>query len=373
MLTQKNELDFSNQNIYVGFDVHKKSWKVTVLVNDRFHKTFSQDPKPEILVDYLKRNFPRATYYSAYEAGFCGFWIHRSLAARGVNSVIVNPADIPTTDKERTQKEDSRDSRKIARQLQKGDLKAIYIPSESTCDDRALLRLRSTLTIDLSRNKNRVKSFLNFNGVEIPPVLDSASKTWTKSFIKWLESLQLSNNAKETLDVIIKQCKNLKQSKLELTRKIRQLSETDNYKENVALLCSIPGVGLITSMEILTEIETIDRFESIDHFVSYIGFVPRTSSSGEKEKVGDITHRGHNILRTAIIECTWIAIGRDPALGQKYFQLSSRMEKNKAIVRIGKKLCARIYYVLKNKKNYKTLTVNQTVKTTNKNLKTGSM
>jgi len=88
MQTQKNKLDFTNQNVYVGFDVHKKSWKVSILMDQLYHKTFSQDPKPEILYDYLQRNFPGANYFTAYEAGFCGFWIHYALTSYGVAKIV---------------------------------------------------------------------------------------------------------------------------------------------------------------------------------------------------------------------------------------------------------------------------------------------
>jgi hypothetical protein len=70
---------------------------------------------PDKLLEYLKVNYPDGNYFSAYEAGFCGVWIHYRLLALGINNIVVNPADIPTTQKEITQKEDSRDSRKIAR------------------------------------------------------------------------------------------------------------------------------------------------------------------------------------------------------------------------------------------------------------------
>ena len=67
---QINKLDFKGQNIYIGIDVHLKSWSVTVL------KKFSQDPQTEALHKFLTSNYPGANYYSVYEAGFCGFWIH---------------------------------------------------------------------------------------------------------------------------------------------------------------------------------------------------------------------------------------------------------------------------------------------------------
>ena len=79
MSFKRNELSFENEKIYAGFDVHAKSWKVTILTEHLLHKTFVMPPSPEKLYEYLIRNFPGATYYSAYEAGFCGLWIHRRL------------------------------------------------------------------------------------------------------------------------------------------------------------------------------------------------------------------------------------------------------------------------------------------------------
>lgn len=122
MKTQVNEIDYSGQNIYVGFDVHLKSWKVSIMTERMKIKPFSQDPCPEALVNYLKKNFPGGNYYSAYEAGFCGYWIHHKLVSLGVKNIVVNTADIPTTHKEKVAKEDKRDSRKIVRSLRSEEL-----------------------------------------------------------------------------------------------------------------------------------------------------------------------------------------------------------------------------------------------------------
>jgi len=358
MHSQRNKLDFTGQNVYIGFDVHKKSWKVSILLEKLFHKTFSQDPKPELLYHYLKKNFPGANYYSAYEAGFCGFWIHYALTSLGVNSIVVNPADIPTTFKEIIQKEDSRDSLKIAKALRNGQLRAIFVPKNTTCDDRALIRARTTLTRDLAKNKNRVKGFLNFQGIEIPQEHKYRSQIWSKTFIKWLESLKLgSSSGNEALSIFIEECKSLRSAKLKVTRKIRALSITESYKQNTELLQTVPGVGLITAMEILTELETINRFKNIDHFASYIGLIPSTHSSGENDVVGNITSRGQQTLRSAIVESSWVAVRTDAALSQKYIELLARMLPQKAIIRIAKKLLSRIYFVLKNKQPYQCLIV----------------
>jgi hypothetical protein len=79
MYTKVNESTFAGQPIYVGIDVHLKSWKVTVMAGDIHYKTFSAPPEADKLTNYLKQNFPGANYFSAYEAGFCGFSVHREL------------------------------------------------------------------------------------------------------------------------------------------------------------------------------------------------------------------------------------------------------------------------------------------------------
>lgn len=353
METQIKKIDFTNQNIYVGFDVHKKSWKVTIMAENIFHKTFTQPPDPEVLYDYLKKNFPGGNYHSAYEAGFCGYWIHDKLKSLGIKSIVVNPADIPTTNKERIQKEDKRDSRKIAKSLSSGTLVPIYTPSIQAQRDRSLMRTRATLVKDMVRYKNRIKSFLFFYGINIDEPFSNPKKQWTSRFMNWLDSLELDGESgKEALQSLISECKNLRASILKVTKQIRELSQTAKYIENVSLLKSVPGIGILTAMIILTELETIDRFNNLDKLCGYIGLIPSTKSSGEKEISGDISPRGHSILRNAIIESSWTTIRKDPSLLKSYLTYCKRMDSNKAIIKIAKRLLNRIRFVLRNKKPY---------------------
>ena len=90
----------------------------------------------EVLKNYLWKMYPEANFHSVYEAGFCGYWIHQKLVTYGINNIVVNPADIPTTDKEKKRKTDRVDSRKLGRSLRSGELHSIYIGSESKLDDR---------------------------------------------------------------------------------------------------------------------------------------------------------------------------------------------------------------------------------------------
>ena len=232
----------------------------------------------------------------------------------------------------------------------------IYIPSVQTQRDRSLLRTRAMLVKDLARYKNRIKSFLYFYGIEIDESFSNPESHWSNRFMLWLSSLEIDGGSgKEALQVLISECKNLRKSILDVTKLIRQLSRTTAYQENVILLKSIPGIGLLTAMIILTELESIDRFNNLDKMCGYIGLIPSTKSSGEKEKTGEITPRGHNVLRTAIIESSWTAIRNDPSLMKSYLLYCKRMESNKAIIKIARKLLSRVRFVLSNKKQYVSL------------------
>ncbi len=317
------------------------------------HKTFSQPPNPETLYQYLVKNFPGGTYHSAYEAGFCGYWIHNKLKSLGVSSMVVNPADIPTTNKEKDQKDDTRDSIKIARSLRNNELTPIYVPSLKTLEDRTLVRTRSMLVKDITRYKNRIKSFLYFHGIKIPDSLSNNSSHWSKHFTDWLEKIDMTEQSgKESLNLLITTVKILRVSLLKTTKQIKELSKTEFYKVNIELLRSVPGIGFITALTILTELENINRFGNIDNLCGFIGLLPSKYTSGEKDVTGNLTKRGHNVLRSAFIESAWVAARLDPALIKSYNSYCKRMEPNKAIIRIARKLLSRISYVLKNKQPY---------------------
>lgn len=351
-MDKSKRLDFSGQDIFAGLDTHLKSWTVSIVVGKTPYKTYSQDPKPELLQDYLARNFPNGNYFSVYEASFSGFNVHRELIRLGIKNIVVNPADVPTTDKERKQKDDLRDSRKLAKQLSQDDLKGIYVPEVEIECDRTLVRYRKTLSKEIARTKSRIRSHIYYFNIEIPPQFRE-KKYWSKRFTSWLQEIELpTESARITLTGHLEMAEMLRKKQYAITKEIRKLSEKEIYKEPYKLLISVPGISCLTAMIFLTETGNINRFKNLDKLCSFIGLVPMTDSSGENEKIGGITKRSNNMLRTAIIESTWVAIRNDPALMLAYQKLAKRMKAQKAIIRIAKKLINRIISVLKNKEAY---------------------
>ena len=356
-MENNSKLNFSDQSFYIGLDVHKNNWTVSIFTKDFEHKTFSQNPDANILARYLHRNFPGGTYYSVYEAGYCGFWIHDALNDLGINNMVINPADVPTKDKERKRKNNRIDSRKLARSLRSGDLEPIYVPKRINLEERALLRARRTAVKEQTRYKNRIKGLLSFFGIQYPEHFRKGR--WSRAFIHWIETIPMETSpGKIALTFYIDELLHCRQRITFLNREIRNLAKA-RFKEKVDLLKTIHGIGNLLAMIFLLEIVDIKRFKNLDKLASFIGLVPGENSSGDDDDIKNtkITPRSHHYLRSMLIEAAWVAVRKDPALTMCYNKLIKRMSGQKAIIRITKKLLRRICYVLKNNKPYVTAIV----------------
>jgi transposase len=344
-------LNLHNQKVFVGIDVHKKSWSVSIFFCGIHHKTFSQAPHPETLKVYLDRYFPAGHIICAYETTRFGFWIARTLQSYGYECLVVNAADIPTSQKESHNKTDPVDSRKIARSLQAGLLTSVHIPALDCEADRQLVRYRKKVWADLVRTKNRIKSLLALAGVEIPPEWDNP--TWSKAFLQWLRTLAFPQaSMRRSLDLLLEQFDLLEKHLRKAGVEARLLLRQARYKQTAKLLRTIPGIGPLTTLLILTEIGNWNRFSSFKKLNSFVGFKPGSHNSGEQQYMGKITCRKHNQLRSALVESAWVAVGADPVMAVKYQELTKRMTGKRAIVVIARKLLSRIAFVLREQQPY---------------------
>lgn len=350
MNTKKDKgIRFKGQDFYVGVDVHKKSWTVTVRNSGLRLKTWSMDPSPELLKNHLETHYPGGTYHLAYEVGFTGFWISRRFTEMGMDCKVVNPADIPTGHKERDRKTDPVDSGKLARELENGNLEPLYIPLEKDQHLRSLCRLYRKIVQSNTRTKNRIKGHLNLNGIKIP----YQSSYWSGNMMKYLKDLPLDNGpARAHLRLCLEELEGHRQRQARSLKELRYWVNERGEERVIRNLLSIPGIGFKTAIVIYTEIMDIHRFRTLDHLKSYAGLVPSTWSSGETDRVRGLTHRRNSQLKYVLIETTWVAIRKDPVLLQKYHQLTQRMTKQEAIVRIASKLLNRVRYVWKNDSPY---------------------
>jgi transposase len=346
-MLKSKRLSFAGQTFHIGIDTHKTNWRVTLRSNAMELRTFSMNPSPDELAAHMKTNYPDGSYRSVYEAGYCGYWIHRRLEKCGITNLIVNPADVPTTDKEKDQKDDPIDSRKLARELSNGSLRGIYIPDEYHESIRVLSRTLRQYSKRNTQVKNRIKALFCFLGVDCPV---DAGQRWSKALVQKIAAIQFPQaNLTFVMQRHLCELEHVRQQLLLLLKEIRILSKNDRI---LKALRSIPGIGSIIAFTLYAELITMHRFPRFDEVASFVGLVPSTARSGKKIVVKGITQRHNRYLRYLLIEAAWVAVRHDPVLTQKFNDLCKYMTKQRAIVRIAKKLLNRIRAVWKTGQQY---------------------
>ena len=337
--------------IFIGLDIHKKSWTVSIQTDLFFHKTYSMPSISEDLYQYVERTFPDHEVDLVYEAGCCGFSSARYFLNLGWNVLVVNPADIKTGDKERYQKTDALDSKNLFNQLKSGVLRGIHIPTEEQEQFMTLARHRTQVTKKLRQTKTHIKSMLLFHGIKVPAEFDNSN--WTKDFIKWLEELKFSTVCGDfALQGKLRMYKFIKSEYLQIANQMRAYCRKTN-KKDYNLLKSIPGIGGYLASVILAECGDLRRFNNESQFSSFVGLVPGIYNSGGTEKCLGITPRSRSQLRSYLVEAAWVAIRKDTEM-QNYYRKHQGKNVKSIIIKVAHKMARRILSVVKTETAYQT-------------------
>lgn len=346
-------VDFSNQNFYVGIDVHKQQWTVTTRVDGTYIKTFTLPPSPPTLANHLKSNYPNGNYFSVYEAGFCGTSYHTALCTLGIQNIIINAADLPVTNKLKTNRTDYHDSRALAEYLEAGKLKPIHIFSVEHQELRSLCRLRRTRRKEITRCKNRIKGFLSFYTVSLPQEFQ-AKNCWSKRFVDWLRDKKLTTEAgTQCLQFHINDLEYNRTQMLITLRAIKKILK-EQFKKIWELLLTIPGIGPVNAIVLISEIGDMKRFPMETQLANFLGLLPSESSSDEKIVVNGINPRSNKFLRPMLVDAAWIAIRNSPSLLAYYKKHcgNNKNDSKKAIIKVTRKLAMIIRAVWLSEKPY---------------------
>ena len=329
--------------LFIGMDVHKKSWAVHFKTDLFDHKTVVMPSDPDVLINYVQKHFPDHEVSCCYEAGCCGYWIARSLQQQGWKVSVVNPADVPRISKQDWQKTDKIDSRNLCKHLSVGSLKAIYIPDEEQEQLRSLFRRRVHLSRQLRTIKNHIKSQLLYYGIKLPDQYDNPN--WSREMKTWLSTIKWKFSAgHDSMQSRLKQLEFIWYEELDVSSKLRAYCRK-RYKKDYYLYKSVPGIGGITASCLLAELGDIRRFNRIDELASIVGIVPGIHQSSENKIDLGLTYRCNSNLRSLLVEATWVAVRTDMAL-QQYYRKHAQKEPNKAIVKVAHKLLCRIRAVI---------------------------
>ena len=337
----------SSGDLYVGIDMHQRTWHVTIVLDGVVLLSVSMPAEWASLRKLLDR-YTGYRIHAVYEAGYFGYSLYDRLVDHGVDCIVTPPNMIPQESGNRV-KTDRIDSQKLAVLLSRGLLKSIAVPSAEERTHQSVLRRRHQLVSDRVRVQLRIKAELRYYDIPFPEIQGK----WSKTFVENLHKLHFQNRwLAESFQRLLAGYDHLSVEIEKQTQLVQELAKTDRYRDDVALLRTIPGIGTLTAMEFLVELQSIHRFRNGDALSAYVGLTPSQHSSGEHVRMGRITRSGKGHLRSLLVEASWVLVSKDPAMKEKYQTLKYRAGAKRAIVAIARKLLVRARRVLLDRTAY---------------------
>lgn len=294
----------TNNNIVVGLDVHKKT-----VVSAELHLGMDQvserrtlENTPEEIEKLVHRVTARGKAVFCYEAGPCGYTIHRQLTKMGVDCVMIAPSLTPRRPGDRV-KTDRRDAEKLARLFRAGELTIIRIPTREEEAVRDLVRVREDTLGDRLRARNRLSKFLLRQGR-----IFQETKSWGSAFREWLQSQHFEFPALQTtFETCVRHVEEAEECLADLDKHVDALAQTPRYRTRVQYLRCLKGIDTLSALTLIAEIQDFERFGKAPSFMAYTGMVCSEYSSGSRIFRGGITKVGNAHVRRVLVEAAWHA------------------------------------------------------------------
>lgn len=325
---------------FVGMDVHKATIAVSVAEagggEARYMGEITNTPDAVAkLVRQLRKGEAQLSF--CYEAGPCGYGIHRQLTELGWDCQVVAPSLIPKKAGDRV-KTDRRDSMMLARLHRAGELTAVWVPDDTQEGLRDLTRAREDMKHLQRQAKQRLTAFLLRYGKSY-----AGKSNWTQAHYRWLETLKFGQTVQQIVfQEYVDTVKMLNKRIDAIDKQLECTASESVFWPVIEGLMALRGINLLTATTIVAEIGDLKRFASAPQLMAYLGVVPSEHSSGASKSRGGITKTGNSHVRRVLVEAAWTY--RHPA--RKTAHLQRRAERTSDEVqeiswKAQKRLCAR--------------------------------
>ena len=290
--------------LFVGLDVHKDSIAVAYAEAGRLDPPSfvgsigTRQADIDKLVRRLRSKASQLVF--AYEAGPCGYVLHRYLTAKGFDCRVVAPSLIAKKPGVKV-KTDRRDAVEIARQLRSGDLTPIYVPRVEDEAIRDLCRARDAARVNLKAAKLRLKSFLLRQGLHY-----TGKARWNDAHRRYLAKVVCPTAAQqivfqESLHAVDEQADRLAR----LEHELLDAAPTWRLFPVVDALQALSGVQQVVAITVVAELGDLTCFDNPRQLSAFVGLIPSEHTSADKRRRGGITKTGTGRARRALTEAAW--------------------------------------------------------------------
>jgi len=208
-------------------------------------------------------------------------------------------------------KNDRVDAEKLAKLLYLGEVPTIHVPSLDVRSWRSLVEHRQRVVAERTRCKNSLRALLRAHGITPPKCL------WSGKGLAWLRSAELTTDADRLRrDLTIEALAHATRRRQTIDE---HLARIDATHPGVALLMTIPGVGICTASAVVAYIDDPQRFARNRAIGSYFGLVPSQDASGSVNRLGHISREGPPTVRMLVTEAAWHASRRSRTV-KAYFE-----------------------------------------------------
>lgn len=272
------------------------------------------------------------------EVGPIAGWVHDLAAAMGMEVHVANPNHEAWRWRNVKRKTDRLDALKLARLSAGGDLPLVYMPSARVRQWRSLIAYRHHLVKRRTRVKNHIRAVILRQGVRMP----AGTSGWTRECRERLAELaQAAGEEREAWRVeLALELAQLEAVESALEAVHAELDARAEADSRVALLRTIPAVGPRLAELIVAIIDDPHRFRSGRQVGSYAGLAPGQFQSGARDRVGRIHKRGNTLLRSLLVEVSWLALRYNGWASSLHARLTrgSKTRRKIAIVAVARRL-----------------------------------
>lgn len=327
----------AGKQVWLAMDISRTKVAYSVRWDGEERRQLSTDFGIEH-VQGLVEEYRDCQLHVAYEA--CGFGYEMAwwLRDRGIEVSVIAPSRIERAPG-LSVKTDRIDVSRMARKLERGDLKAIYVPPRAVHEQRQLGRAYAQCVQERKRAQIRVRLMLQEHGRLGPP----PSAGW-RAYEQWLAMQQLPASVEMCVAAQQQLRRTADELAVGLKAKLYEVARSQQYKPLVAALSAQGGVGWFTAIRLILELGDIRRFQRVGSLPNYLGLTPSQYSSGSVDRRGAILKCGPASMRAMLLQCAWSAVrrGSDAALQREFEKLAPRLGRKRAIVAVTRRLAVRL-------------------------------